>query len=102
MPTEETNSIFYICTDDEHCTPLSDISDASLTEEEIKDMEYKKFDQGGEITFEINPPQNHRELKTFIEIFHPNVSWLSWWLSRYGSNNWRRFHGLPMSRKLRK
>lgn len=99
MGEKEANTTFYICTDDEHCVPLSAISQNSLEEEEIEDFEYEKFDSEGEIAITIKPPQNHRELKKFIELVHPSLSWFGWWLSTYGSNNWRKLHGLPMIRR---
>lgn len=99
MPPKETSSNIYICTDEEHYAPLNKISDVSVTEEDIVDFKYEKFNFDGVITFEIEPPKNYRELASFIELFHPSILWLSWWLKRYGSNNWRKLHRLPMRRR---
>lgn len=101
MGEKERNRTFYIGIDDEHCIPLGSISQDSLEEDEIQDMEYKSFDSVGEMVIEIKPPQNYRELKNFIELVHPSLSWLGWWTSRYGNNNWRKLHGLPMYRGKR-
>lgn len=102
MPIDEKNTTLYIYTDDEHFIPLDEISEVLLTEEDIKDMEYKKFYLDGEMVFEIKPPENYRELKKFIELVHPSVSWVAWWVRTYGSNNWRKMHGLPLIRRVRK
>lgn len=99
MPPKETSSNIYICTDEEHYVPLSKISDVFITEGDIADFEHEKFNFDGVVTFEIEPSKNHHELGPFIELFHPSISWLSWWLKRYGSNNWRKLHGFPMRRK---
>ena len=100
MPTREvsTNNIcIYI--DEEHCIPLTSISDVSVSEEDLVKFGYEDVYVSGELTFEIKPPKSFRELDQFIELFHPNLSWLSWWMWRYGSNNWRKLHGLPMMRR---
>lgn len=99
MSEKERNTTFYIGIDDEHCIPLGSISQVSLEDEQIDDMEYENFDIGGEMVIEIKPPQNYRELKRFIELVHPSLSWVGWWTSRYGNNNWRKLHGLPMIRR---
>lgn len=99
MPTKEISSSIYICIDEEHCLPLEDISDVSVTEDDIASLEYEKINFEGEASFEIEPPKGIHELNKFIELFHPSLPWLSWWMKRYGSNNWRKLHGLPMRRK---
>ena len=52
--------------------------------------------------WELEPPKNYRELKAFVEAFHPSLGWIGWWMCTYGCNNWRKMHGLPMRRKIRK
>lgn len=99
MAEKEVNTTFYVCTDNENCVPLSAISQDSLEEKEIEDFEYEKFDLGEEINIVVKPPQNFSELGRFIELVHPSLSWLGWWTSTYGSNNWRKMHGLPMVRR---
>lgn len=101
MAEKEVETTFYVCTDEDHCVPLSKISYDSLEEEEIVDMEYEKLDLDGEIAIVIKPPQNYRELQKFVELVHPSLSWMGWWISTYGSNNWRKMHGLPMYRGMR-
>lgn len=99
MSEKEANQIFYVCTDDEHCVPLSKISYVSLEDDQIDDMEHESFVSDEEMAIEIKPPQNFRELKSFIELIHPSLPWLGWWMNRYGNNNWRKLHGLPMIRR---
>lgn len=91
----------YVLTDNEHCVRLDSISQMPLQEEEIEYMKYEKIHLDGEIAIMIKPPETPRDLKKFIELVHPDLTWLGWWTSRYGSNNWRKLHGLPkMQRKL--
>lgn len=52
--------------------------------------------------WELEPPKNHRELNLFIEKIHPSFNWLIWWTKTYDCNNWRKMHGLPMSRRMKK
>lgn len=99
MPTEEINSIIFICIDEEHCVPLTEISETHISEEDIAGMQYEKIDFEGEIVLEIEPPKNCIELQRFISVFHPSLPWLSWWVIKYGNNNWRKMHGLPMIRR---
>lgn len=99
MVEKETKTKFYVCIDNEHCVPLSSISQDSLEDEEIDDFKYVKFDLDEEITVVIKPQQNFRELGKFIELVHRSLPWLGWWISTYGSNNWRKLHGLPMVRR---
>lgn len=102
MPPKETASVkYFIVTDKDHYVPLEAISDVEISTEDISDMVYERFDFDGEIEIEIQPPKNHRELKPFIELFHPSLPWLSWWLNRYDNNNWRRLHGLPLVRRMK-
>lgn len=100
-PLIKDKTTIYILTDNEHCVQLDKISQVSLKEEEIKYMKYEKVYLDSEIAIIINPPKSLSDLKKFIELVHPNLAWLGWWTSRYGSNNWRKLHGLPkMHRKL--
>ena len=98
-PKKISSNNIYICIDEEHYVPLTGISDVPVSEEDMEDLEYEKVDLDGEITFEIEPPRSFRELSQFIELIHPSLSWLSWWIRRYGNNNWRKLHGLPMTRR---
>lgn len=100
MPTKESPDLkYFIAIDEDHYAPLEAISDVEISADDISDMEYERFDFDGEIEIEIQPPKNHRELKIFIELVHQSLPWLSWWLNRYGNNNWRRLHGLPLVRR---
>lgn len=98
-PKELKNEKYFINIDEENYVPLYKISDIEISSDDISEMKYETFDFNGEIEIVIEPPQNYRELKTFIELVHPSLPWLSWWSSSYGNNNWRKLHGLPIQRR---
>jgi len=47
----------------------------------------------------IMMPQTRREYASFAKAFHPTLNFVIWWEKRYGCNNWRKMHGLPMDRR---
>lgn len=71
--------------------------DESIETSELPDV-HKEWN--GE--FSLQPPQNHRELRKFIETVHPSMRYVILWMQRYGCNNWRKMHGLPLMQRTKR
>lgn len=67
--------------------------------EEIKTIKHTEYEFEKKTNIEIFMPTNRKELKRFVEIFHPSLCWCAWWENKYARNNFRKLHGLPMIRK---
>lgn len=81
---------------------VSDFSNIGIAEFVKSDISYKEVRMDGyEPAFCINPPKTLTEVEKFIEIFYPDFTFIMWWSRTYGNNNWRKMHGIPMTRRKR-
>lgn len=104
MPTKTGNITFGMLDNGGEFKPLGNIKNIpEISEDEmIETSELPDFTKEWNLEFSIEPAKNHKELSAFIEVFHPNLNWMIWWVNTYGCNNWRKVHGLPMKRSMRK
>lgn len=71
-------------------------------DETIETAEIPDIRKEWSIEFSLQPPQNQGELRSFIETVHPSMSYVILWMQRYGCNNWRKMHGLPLMRRKKR
>lgn len=85
-------------------TPLGKLENLPgiLRDETIEMLEIPDVHKEWSVEFSLQPPQNHRELRKFIETVHPSMSYVILWMQRYGCNNWRKMHGLPLMRRTKR
>lgn len=105
MPTgKEKDYVLGIRNDDGTFEPIGGIinyPDIS-SPEMVETSELPDFQKEWEVTFSLEPPKTHRELREFIEVVQSSLNYVIWWMKTYGCNNWRKIHKLPLMRKVRK